>query len=158
MNSVYSVVAEEGGREICREHTNEYLESLTAKAIDQVQQMSPREFRRKVCNSRHIRAKLEVFRFQNPKKLLSLYSCQIIELQQIAVMIRIQAETKKDERKQHYRPGQVQFQCRGCFLLVCDGEDLRKIENTHHVNINNDFKWVIPEYMTVSITDQIDIK
>ncbi len=50
MNSVYSVVAEEGGREICREHTNEYLESLTAKAIDQVQQMSPRDFRRKVCN------------------------------------------------------------------------------------------------------------
>nr|WLW15875.1 LGP2 [Spinibarbus sinensis] len=111
MNSVYSVVAEEGGREIRREHINEYLESLTAKAIDQVQQMSPREFRRKIT-----------------------------ELQQIAVMIRIQANRKKDERKQRYSPGQVQFQCRGCFLLVCDGEDLRKIENTHHVNINTEFE------------------
>lgn len=49
-NSIYSVVAEEGGRELRRELTNEYLESLTSKAIDQVQRMSPREFRLKVCN------------------------------------------------------------------------------------------------------------
>uniref|UniRef100_A0A671QV32 RNA helicase n=1 Tax=Sinocyclocheilus anshuiensis TaxID=1608454 RepID=A0A671QV32_9TELE len=111
VNSVYSVVAEEGGCEIRRELTNEYLESLTAKAIDQVQQMSPREFRRKIS-----------------------------ELQQIAVMIRIQAEKKKDEREQRYSPGQVQFQCRGCFLPVCSGADLRKIENTHHVNINPEFE------------------
>nr|WOF00804.1 DExH-box helicase 58 [Osteobrama belangeri] len=110
-NSVYSVVAEEGGREMRREHTNEYLEILTAKAIDQVQQISPREFRHKIS-----------------------------ELQQIAVMIRVQAQRKKDEKKQRYSPGQVQFQCRGCFLLVCGGEDLRKIENTHHVNINKEFE------------------
>ncbi|XP_052400761.1 ATP-dependent RNA helicase DHX58 [Carassius gibelio] len=110
VNSVYSVVAEEGGRELRRELTNEYLESLTAKAIDQVQQMSPREFRHKIS-----------------------------ELQQIAVLIRIQAEKKKDDRKQRYSPVQAQFQCRGCFLPVCSGEDLRKIENTHHVNINPEF-------------------
>uniref|UniRef100_A0A672M798 Probable ATP-dependent RNA helicase DHX58 n=2 Tax=Sinocyclocheilus grahami TaxID=75366 RepID=A0A672M798_SINGR len=110
MNSIYSVVAEEGGRELRRELINEYLESLTAKAIDQVQQMSPREFRHKIS-----------------------------ELQQIAVLIRIQAERKKDERKQRYSPGQAQFQCRECFLPVCSGEDLRKIENTHHVNINPEF-------------------
>uniref|UniRef100_A0A9J8BVK0 RNA helicase n=1 Tax=Cyprinus carpio carpio TaxID=630221 RepID=A0A9J8BVK0_CYPCA len=111
MNSVYSVVAEEGGREMRRELTNEYLESLTAKAIDQVQQMSPSEFRRKIS-----------------------------KLQKIAVMTRIQAERKKDERKQRYSPSQVQFQCRECFLLVCSGEDLRKIENAHHVNINPEFE------------------
>uniref|UniRef100_A0A8C2HU09 RNA helicase n=1 Tax=Cyprinus carpio TaxID=7962 RepID=A0A8C2HU09_CYPCA len=111
MNSVYSVVAEEGGREMRRELTNEYLESLTAKAIDQVQQMSPSEFRRKISG-----------------------------IQQIAVMTRIQAERKKNERKQRYSPSQVQFQCRDCFLLVCSGEDLRKIENTHHVNINPEFE------------------
>uniref|UniRef100_A0A8C1HN98 RNA helicase n=1 Tax=Cyprinus carpio carpio TaxID=630221 RepID=A0A8C1HN98_CYPCA len=103
LNSVYSVVAEEGGREIRRELTNEYLESLTAKAIEQVQQMSPREFRHKVCNS-------------------FLHSCQIIE-----------------KPEQRYNPAQAQFQCRGCFLPVCSGEDLRKIENTHHVNINPEF-------------------
>ncbi|XP_043089590.1 probable ATP-dependent RNA helicase DHX58 isoform X1 [Puntigrus tetrazona] len=111
LNSIYSVVAEEGGREIRREHINEYLEVLTGKAIDQVQQMSPREFRLKIS-----------------------------ELQKNAVMIRMQAERKKDERKQRYSPGQVLFQCRGCFLRVCRGEDLRKIENTHHVNINTDFE------------------
>uniref|UniRef100_A0A9J7YU72 RNA helicase n=1 Tax=Cyprinus carpio carpio TaxID=630221 RepID=A0A9J7YU72_CYPCA len=97
MNSVYSVVAEEGGREMRRELTNEYLESLT--------------FRRKIS-----------------------------KLQKIAVMTRIQAERKKDERKQRYSPSQVQFQCRECFLLVCSGEDLRKIENAHHVNINPEFE------------------
>ncbi|XP_073689365.1 ATP-dependent RNA helicase DHX58 [Garra rufa] len=111
MNSVYSVVAEEGGRELRRELINEYLEGLTARAIDQVQQMSPRDFRLKIS-----------------------------ELQQIAVMIRIQTERKKDAKKQRYSPGQVQFQCRGCFLPVCTGEDFRKIENTHHVNINTEFE------------------
>ncbi|XP_026063869.1 ATP-dependent RNA helicase DHX58 [Carassius auratus] len=111
VNSVYSVVAEEGGREMRRELTNEYLEDLTARAIDKVQQMSPREFRLKIS-----------------------------ELQQIAVMIRMEAERKKNERKQHYSPGQVQFQCRECFLPVCSGEDLRTIENTHHVNINPEFE------------------
>lgn len=49
-NSVYSVVAEEGGREMRKEVTNEHLEGLTSKAIDEVQRMSPREFRIKVCN------------------------------------------------------------------------------------------------------------
>uniref|UniRef100_A0A672RCF9 Probable ATP-dependent RNA helicase DHX58 n=1 Tax=Sinocyclocheilus grahami TaxID=75366 RepID=A0A672RCF9_SINGR len=124
MNSVYSVVAEEGGREIRRELTNEYLESLTAKAIDQVQQMSPREFRLKIS-----------------------------ELQQITVMSRIQAEKKKDEREQRYSPGQVQFQCRGCFLPVCSGEDLRKIENTHHVNINPEFEWQCTLFFLLSWLD-----
>ncbi|RXN12834.1 putative ATP-dependent RNA helicase DHX58 [Labeo rohita] len=111
INSVYSVVAQEGGPEINRERINEYLEGLTAKAIDQVQQMSPRDFRLKVS-----------------------------ELQQIAVMIRIQTEKKKDAKKQRYRPDQVQFQCRECFLPVCSGEDFRTIENTHHVNINTEFE------------------
>ncbi|KAK7167550.1 hypothetical protein R3I94_001822 [Phoxinus phoxinus] len=110
-NSVYSVVAEEGGRELRREFTNEYLEGLTSKAIDQVQRMSPREFRIKIS-----------------------------ELQQMSVFIRIQAERKRDERKQRYSPAQVQLQCRGCFLHVCSAEDIRKIENSHHVNINPEFK------------------
>ncbi|XP_056091848.1 probable ATP-dependent RNA helicase DHX58 [Rhinichthys klamathensis goyatoka] len=110
-NSVYSVVAEEGGRELRREFTNEYLESLTSKAIDQVQRMSPREFRVKIS-----------------------------KLQQMSILIRIEAEKKKDERKQRYSPAQVQLQCRGCFLRVCSGEDIKKIENSHHVNINPEFK------------------
>uniref|UniRef100_A0A673BMA8 RNA helicase n=1 Tax=Sphaeramia orbicularis TaxID=375764 RepID=A0A673BMA8_9TELE len=42
-DSVYSVVAERGGREERREHINEYLEELTGKAIAKVQEMSPRQ-------------------------------------------------------------------------------------------------------------------
>lgn len=47
-NSQYSVVAEEGGREVRREKTNEYLEELTGQAVERVQQMSPEDFRTKV--------------------------------------------------------------------------------------------------------------
>lgn len=47
-NSIYSVVAQAGGREMRREKTNEYLEELTGQAIAHVQSMKPREFRLKV--------------------------------------------------------------------------------------------------------------
>ncbi|TRY59831.1 hypothetical protein DNTS_035253 [Danionella cerebrum] len=109
-NSIYSVVAEEGGREICREHTNEYLEELTARAIAKVQLLSPREFGEKV-----------------------------LELQEEAVRIRMEAERKMEEKRKRYRPAQVQIHCRGCFSRVCSGEDIRTIENSQHVNINDSF-------------------
>ncbi|KAK1877238.1 putative ATP-dependent RNA helicase DHX58 [Dissostichus eleginoides] len=48
-DSRYSVVALRGGREERREHINEYLEELTAKAIAKVQEMSPREFSKKIA-------------------------------------------------------------------------------------------------------------
>ncbi|XP_051571534.1 probable ATP-dependent RNA helicase DHX58 [Myxocyprinus asiaticus] len=111
LNSVYSVVAEKGGREIRRELTNEYLEKLTAQAIDRVQSMTPREFRRKIS-----------------------------ELQHTAVMILIQAERNMKEKKTRYNPTQVQLQCRGCFTPVCCGADIRHIENSHHVNISPHFE------------------
>lgn len=47
-NSQYSVVAQKGGREERREHTNEYLEKLTGEAIAKVQDMSDQEFHKKV--------------------------------------------------------------------------------------------------------------
>lgn len=47
-NSVYSVVAHAGGREVSRERTNEYLEELSKKAIAEVQRMPPRDFRIRV--------------------------------------------------------------------------------------------------------------
>lgn len=49
-NSVYSVVAQAGGREMRREKTNEYLEELTGRAIAHVQRMELREFRGKVLH------------------------------------------------------------------------------------------------------------
>lgn len=98
----------------------------------------------------HIIEKPEVFQFHCLKNI-SLSACQISELQQISVLTRIQAERKRDERKQRYSPAQVQLQCRGCFLQVCSGEDIRTIENSHHVNINPEFKWVSPQYITLNI-------
>lgn len=49
-NSVYSVVAKAGGREMRKEKTNEYLEELTSKAIAHVQSMEPGRFRQKVLH------------------------------------------------------------------------------------------------------------
>lgn len=50
-NSRYSVVAQEGGKELCRERVNDRLEVLTDAAVAKVQEMSPVEFRKKVRGS-----------------------------------------------------------------------------------------------------------
>lgn len=42
-NSVYSVVATKGSREVRREMTNEYLEELTSRAVAEVQRMEKEE-------------------------------------------------------------------------------------------------------------------
>uniref|UniRef100_A0A8B9LG79 RNA helicase n=1 Tax=Astyanax mexicanus TaxID=7994 RepID=A0A8B9LG79_ASTMX len=110
-NSVYSVVAQVGGREMRREKTNEYLEELTGRAVAQVQKMDRREFCKKVC-----------------------------ELQKAAVMDRILASRQKEEKRKRYNPSQVQFTCRSCFIAVGHGDDIRVVNNNHHVNINQDFK------------------
>lgn len=47
-DSRYSVVAEEGGKELCREKVNDRLEELTEAAVAKVQEMSPADFRREV--------------------------------------------------------------------------------------------------------------
>ncbi|KAI4905895.1 hypothetical protein NFI96_013270 [Prochilodus magdalenae] len=110
-NSVYSVVAPEGGREMRKEKTNEYLEELTGKAVAQVQSLEPREFQK-----------------------------QVSELQTAAVMVRILASRQRDERRQRYDPAQVQFVCRGCFAPVAHGDDIRVVNDTQHVNVNPDFR------------------
>ncbi|XP_072549057.1 ATP-dependent RNA helicase DHX58 [Salminus brasiliensis] len=110
-DSVYSVVAQAGGREMRREKTNEYLEELTGRAVEQVQSMGPREFRKKV-----------------------------LELQTAAVMERILASRQREEKRRRYDPAQVQFTCRGCFCAVAHGDDIRVVNNNQHININQNFK------------------
>ena len=53
-DSLYSVVAQKGGREVRREHINDYLKELSEKAIAKVQEISPREFSKKVRPSVHL--------------------------------------------------------------------------------------------------------
>uniref|UniRef100_A0AAR2JU10 RNA helicase n=1 Tax=Pygocentrus nattereri TaxID=42514 RepID=A0AAR2JU10_PYGNA len=111
MDSVYSVVAWAGGREMRREKTNEYLEELTERAVAEVQRMEPEKFRRKVS-----------------------------ELQRAAVIERYVACKRRDEKRKRYDPSQVQFICRGCFTPVAHGDDMRVVNNSQHVNVNPDFK------------------
>ncbi|KAF5903248.1 putative ATP-dependent RNA helicase DHX58, partial [Clarias magur] len=110
-DSVYSVVAPAGGREMRKEKTNEYLEELTGKAIAHVQSMAPREFHRKIS-----------------------------ELQQEAVTARILEARQKDKRRRRYDPDEVAFECRGCFRSVARGDDMRLVNDTQHVNVSPDFE------------------
>ncbi|XP_076121081.1 ATP-dependent RNA helicase DHX58 [Alosa pseudoharengus] len=112
-DSVYSVVAAEGSREVRREMINEYLEELTSKAVTKVQLME------KVDN-------LE-------------YRRKIKELQQVAVLSRVMEQTR-DKAKRRFAANQVQLCCRECFTPVAHGNDVRVIENSHHVIVNKAFE------------------
>ncbi|CAN9505403.1 unnamed protein product [Ophioblennius macclurei] len=110
-DSHYSVVAQEGGREICRERINEYLEGLTRKAITEIQAMGRREFRQKLA-----------------------------ELQKEAF---ISAELKNNlaaEKKSRNAASSVRLLCQNCFTAVANADDIRVIDNTHHVNVSLKFK------------------
>ncbi|XP_041634574.1 probable ATP-dependent RNA helicase DHX58 [Cheilinus undulatus] len=110
-NSQYSVVAEEGGPEVRREETNEYLEELTGQAVAQVQQLDIQEFHKKIT-----------------------------ERQKQAVDVRKAQENQKMAKRNRNTADSVQLLCRGCLKPVASGSDMRVIENMHHVNVNPDFK------------------
>ncbi|XP_046894879.1 probable ATP-dependent RNA helicase DHX58 [Hypomesus transpacificus] len=110
-DSVYSVVAQAGGREVRRERTNELLEDLTGRAIRQVQQMGEREFRKKITE------------FQTEAVLAS--------------RLKDQLKVKKQSR---YRAAEIQLVCRNCFKAVACGSDIKLIDNTHYVNVNPGFE------------------
>ncbi|KAM6966089.1 ATP-dependent RNA helicase DHX58 [Tautogolabrus adspersus] len=110
-DSQYSVIAEEGGREICREKTNEYLEELTGQAIAKVQEMNFEDFRRKIT-----------------------------ELQKETVDLRKRQESLKMEKRSRIATSNVQLLCRNCFKPVASGSDIKRIDNGPYVNVNPEFK------------------
>uniref|UniRef100_A0A674CXM7 RNA helicase n=1 Tax=Salmo trutta TaxID=8032 RepID=A0A674CXM7_SALTR len=110
-DSVYSVVAQAGGREVRRELLNECLEDLTGRAIGEVQRMEHREFQMKIT-----------------------------DLQTEALLTRQLAEQLKIKKRSRFSAATVQLSCRGCFVPVAFGNDIKVIENAHHVNINPDFE------------------
>ncbi|XP_043910666.1 probable ATP-dependent RNA helicase DHX58 [Protopterus annectens] len=110
-DSVYSVVAKQGGKEIRREFTNEYLEELTKQVIKDIQQMPKEEYREKIK-----------------------------ELQMESVISRKLKMEENERKRQVFKPTEVIIYCRNCTTAVCFGSDMRLIENMHHVNINPDFK------------------
>lgn len=110
-NSVYSVVAEQGGREMQREFVNEYREGLMERAIEEVQKMSPRDYRIKIR-----------------------------ELQLEDIIARKVKDQMQMTKKRANRPEGLRFHCRNCNEPVFHASDLRIIEGMHHVNVNPDFK------------------
>ncbi|XP_072105821.1 ATP-dependent RNA helicase DHX58 [Mobula birostris] len=109
-NSVYSVVAEKGGKELRREFVNEFREGLMKRAIEHVQSMSPRN-----------------------------YQIKIRELQMEGIISQKMNDLKQGTTRMENLPEDVRFYCRNCNEAVCHASDLRIIEGMHHVNVNPNF-------------------
>ncbi|XP_011379527.1 probable ATP-dependent RNA helicase DHX58 [Pteropus vampyrus] len=108
--SVYSFVATHGSRELQREQTNEALEILMKRAVTAVQEMDPAE-----------------------------YQAKIRDLQRAALVKRAAQAAQQKSRRQQFLAEQVQLLCINCMVAVGHGSDLRKVEGTHHVNVNPNF-------------------
>ncbi|XP_020034083.2 ATP-dependent RNA helicase DHX58 [Castor canadensis] len=108
--SVYSFVATEGSRELRRELTNEALEALMEQAVAAVQRMDPAE-----------------------------YQAKIQDLQRAALVKRAARAVKRENQRQRFPAEHVQLLCINCMVAVGHGSDLRKVEGTHHVNVNPNF-------------------
>nr|XP_048306647.1 probable ATP-dependent RNA helicase DHX58 isoform X2 [Myodes glareolus] len=115
--SVYSFVATEGSRELQRELTNEALEVLMEQAVAEVQKMDPQEFKAKIQ-----------------------------DLQQAALVKRAVRAAQRESQQRQFPAERVQLLCINCMVAVGYGSDLRKVEGTHHVNVNPNFS----VYYTVS--------
>ncbi|KAJ8251259.1 hypothetical protein GJAV_G00219050 [Gymnothorax javanicus] len=110
-DSVYSVVAQAGGKEVRRERTNEYLEELSRAAVADVQAMGQRAFQR-----------------------------EITELQmQILIALRL-AEVQLKERQSRHLASSFRLHCRLCDIPVAHGDDMQLIVGAHYVNINPNFQ------------------
>lgn len=143
-DSRYSVVAQEGGKELCRERVNDHLEVLTDTAVAKIQQMSPAEFRRKV---RGLLSSPHPFHPSLPLNTVCFYippptppRVQIAKLQREALIERQLAESRKAEKRRSNAAAKVGLLCRNCFHPVAFGSDIRLIDNEHYVNVNPDFK------------------
>ncbi|KAM5274810.1 ATP-dependent RNA helicase DHX58 [Ctenodactylus gundi] len=115
--SVYSFVATEGSRELRRELTNEALEALMEQAVAAIQKMDQAE-----------------------------YQAKIRDLQHEALIKRAVRAEQRESRRQQFPAEHVRLLCINCMVAVGYGSDLRKVEGTHHVNVNPNFSI----YYTVS--------
>lgn len=140
-DSRYSVVAQEGGKELCRERVNDHLEVLTDTAVAKIQEMSSAEFRSKVRGSYPL---LTFPSFSPTKYRLFLHPptphVQIAKLQRNGMIERQLAESRKAEKRLSNAAAKVGLLCRNCFRPVAFGSDIRLIDNEHYVNVNPDFR------------------
>ncbi|XP_022413719.1 probable ATP-dependent RNA helicase DHX58 isoform X2 [Delphinapterus leucas] len=108
--SVYSFVAAQGSRELKRELTNEALETLMERAVAAVQEMD--------------RAK---------------YQDKIQALQRAALVQRAAQAAQRESHQHKFLAEHVRLLCVNCTVPVGYGSDLRRVEGTHHVNVNPNF-------------------
>ncbi|XP_006832713.1 PREDICTED: probable ATP-dependent RNA helicase DHX58 [Chrysochloris asiatica] len=108
--SVYSFVAAKGSREHRRELTNEALEALMEQAVAAVKKMDQAK-----------------------------YQAKIRDLQHSALLRRAAQAAQRTKQQQQFQPEHVRLFCINCSVAVGHGSDLRKVEGTHHVNVNPNF-------------------
>ncbi|XP_006821027.1 ATP-dependent RNA helicase DHX58-like [Saccoglossus kowalevskii] len=110
-DSTYTLVAGENSGAAVREQTNEYKESLEKKAIATIQRMSKEDFRKQV------------------KKV------QVATLNERKMKANVVVQ-----RRQLVTADRASLFCRKCSVVACNAKELRKIENMHHVNPEDEFK------------------
>ncbi|KAM3923637.1 ATP-dependent RNA helicase DHX58 [Leptodactylus fuscus] len=115
-DSCYSFLAKSGGKESRREMTNESLEDLMKRAIKYVQDLPEEEYEEKIK-----------------------------DLQRESLTERLVKQAKA-ESKRKFSSLDVRLDCRNCSAAVAYGNDIRVVEDTHHVNINPTFKVYYEEY------------
>ncbi|KAM9044749.1 ATP-dependent RNA helicase DHX58 isoform 1-T2 [Megaptera novaeangliae] len=115
--SVYSFVAAQGSRELKRELTNEALETLMERAVAAVQEMDQAK-----------------------------YQDRIQDLQRAALVKRAAQAARRESHQHKFLAEHVRLLCVNCTVPVGYGSDLRRVEGTHHVNVNPNFSI----YYTVS--------
>lgn len=64
---------------------------------------------------------------------------QIRDLQRAALVKRAVQAAQRESRQRKFLAEQVQLLCINCMVSVGYGSDLRKVEGTHHVNVNPNF-------------------
>ncbi|XP_030343255.1 interferon-induced helicase C domain-containing protein 1 isoform X2 [Strigops habroptila] len=109
--STYALVASVGSGAVEREDVNIFREKMMYKAIQHVQKMPQDEYLKKIQN----------------------FQCQNIVEKEI--------KAKRHQHKTYKKnPSLLTFLCKNCHKLVCSGEDIRVIENMHHVSVKRDFQ------------------
>ncbi|XP_059936978.1 ATP-dependent RNA helicase DHX58 isoform X3 [Mesoplodon densirostris] len=108
--SVYSFVAAQGSRELKRELTNEALETLMERAVAAVQEMDQAK-----------------------------YQDKIQDLQRAALVKRAAQAAQRESLQHKFLAEHVRLLCVNCTVPVGYGSDLRRVEGTHHVNVNPNF-------------------
>nr|XP_006636679.1 PREDICTED: interferon-induced helicase C domain-containing protein 1 [Lepisosteus oculatus] len=110
-DSTYALVASEGSGVVEREGVNVFREKMMKKAIEKVQRLIRKDYEKKIKG----------FQIQ-------------------AIMEKRVRTKKKKQRVLQEDPSKVKFSCRNCSQLICSGENIEVIENSHHVNVTKEFK------------------